>query len=186
MNLSDGDIRERLASRDLIIEPIEQGDVQIQPASVDLRLSPIIHVMRNDVECIDVANIETYTNKVEITDKGYVLHPHEFILGSTIEMLRIPDDLVGEVHGKSTLGRIGLAVHITAGFIDPGFEGTITLEIVNFGMIPVKIRPNMRICQLKITQLLSRCEVPYGFARGSKYKGQSTVTPAVTNKDLPL
>lgn len=184
--LTDGEIRSYLASSELIIDPIDDPEMQIQPASVDLRLHKKIAEMKERYMMneygIDTKNIPEYISHCNIDNSGYWLEPKKFILGSTIESIKIPSFLVGEVHGKSTLGRIGLSVHVTAGFIDPGFEGNITLEMFNFGNLPIRLYPGMRICQLKISELRMPCERPYGENRGSRYKYQLNVTPARSTK----
>ena len=176
MILSDRDLRERLSRGDLVVEPLENPDLQIQPASIDLRLDKTFVAFRaSRLPCIDPRNIPSdATERLEVADgESFVLHPGDFVLGSTIERVRIPPDLVARVEGRSSLGRLAIVVHATAGFIDPGFEGQITLELSNLGRTAVKLYPGMRISQIVLHQMTSPAERPYGAARGSKYQGQS-------------
>jgi dCTP deaminase len=178
MILSDKDLRARLAAGDLRIEPIADAELQIQPASVDLRLAAEFLVYKPaQVACLDPREPETLhaaTERVVIPDGGaFILHPGEFALGSTVERVSIPADLVARVDGRSSVGRLAVVVHATAGFIDPGFAGQITLELSNLGRIPVRLYPGMRIAQIVLQQLTSAVERPYGSARGSHYHGQS-------------
>lgn len=161
MILSDKDIAHRLAGRGLVIEPLDPALDQIQPASVDLRLGDV-----------GFDNGPEWDGWI-----AYHLHPGQFTLASTLETVRIPSDLVAQVNGKSSLGRLGLSVHITAGFIDPGFEGQITLELHNCSNNVIILKPEMKICQLVLQKLLSPCERPYGHpSRTSKYMNQTGPT----------
>jgi dCTP deaminase len=178
MILSDRDIRARLEAGDLVIDPLDDPTLQIQPASVDLRLDAEFVVYRlPHVPCIDprdVASVQNYTETVTLADgDAFILHPGEFALGSTSERIRVPDDLVARVEGRSSIGRLAVVVHATAGFIDPGFEGHVTLELSNLGRLPVKLYPGMRISQVVFHTMTSPAERPYGAGRGSKYQGQS-------------
>jgi len=188
MILSDGGIQKRLHDGDLEIDPIEDPELQIQPASVDLRLGEEFVVYKlPHVACIDTADPDTtegYTETVTVDeDEGYILHPGEFVLGSTHERVRIPDDLVARVEGRSSIGRLAVVVHATAGFIDPGFEGRITLELSNLGRVGVKLYPGMRISQLVFHEMTSAAERPYGPERGSKYFGQQGPVTSRIGKD---
>lgn len=158
MILSDTDIIAALASGSLIIDPLDDPDMQIQPASVDLRLYD---------------GLQTQHGR----PRGWVLHPGDFALGCTIERIRVPPDLVCQVNGRSSLGRIGLAVHVTAGFCDPGFDGQITLEFANLGDEPVALVPGMRICQVVFMRLQTPATRIYGSRPGSKYQYQRGPTP---------
>ncbi len=178
MILSDRDLKARLASGDIQIDPIADPELQIQPASIDLRLSPTFVVYKlPHVACIDArdpASVEDFTETVEIDEgEGFVLHPGAFALGSTTEWVKVPPDLVARVEGRSSIGRIAVVVHATAGFVDPGFEGRITLELSNLGHCAVKLYPGMRISQIVFHTMTSPAERPYGKARGSKYQGQT-------------
>lgn len=176
MILSDRDLRARLAKGDLVIDPLDDPDKQLQPASIDLRLGREFLVFRHTrVPFIDpyVSGAEEYTEKVEIApEDAFILHPGEFALGATLERVHIPTDLVARVDGRSSLGRLAVVVHSTAGFIDPGFRGRITLELSNLGRIPVALRPGLRVCQISLEAMTSPAERPYGPARGSKYQDQ--------------
>lgn len=188
MILSDRDIRARLAQGDLVIEPIADPELQLQPASVDLRLSATFVVYRlPHIPCIDPRDPETvahYTSRIEIDEgEAFVLHPGEFALGRTVERVKIPTDLVARVEGRSSYGRLAVVVHATAGFIDPGFDGTITLELSNLGRAAVKLYPGERISQVVFHTMTSPAERPYGSARGSKYQGQVDPEPSRITTD---
>lgn len=177
MILSDRDLKERLERGDLVITPLDDPELQIQPASVDLRLDSDFVVYKLPhvpfIDPRDPESLNTYTESVKIEEgSAFILHPGEFALGSTLERVRIPPDLVARVEGRSSIGRLAIVVHATAGFIDPGFEGQITLELSNLGRLPVKLYPGMRISQVVLHTLVSPAERPYGPERGSKYQGQ--------------
>lgn len=182
MILSDRDIEKALDAGRIVIEPLENRAVQIQPCSVDLRLGPDFAVFRSSSTALidpDVHNAGDFTETVHVNDGGtFVLHPGEFVLASTIEKVTVPDDLLAKVDGRSSLGRLAILIHATAGFIDPGFRGTITLELSNVGRLPVALRPGMRICQVSFESLSSPCARPYGASRGSKYQDQVGPTPS--------
>lgn len=179
MILSDRDIRAALASGHLGIEPLADVDAQIQPCSVDLRLSDAFYDL---IPCaglvLDPRDSSTQHGYRFTTTGSYILDPGEFILGSTIERVRVPHDLLARVEGCSTFGRLGVMVHVTAGFVDPGFSGEITLELKNVGPLPVALWPGDKICQIAFQTLTSAVERPYGPERGSKYQGQAGPTPA--------
>lgn len=174
MILSDGSIRALVESGRLVLEPITPD--QIQPASVDVRLGPRFLVFRNHtVSAIDPFEMPSdLMQPVDVAqDTPFILHPGEFVLGSTVERVGMPDDLVARVEGKSSLGRVGLLIHATAGFVDPGFSGQITLELSNVSPLPVKLWPGMRIGQLSFHTLDRPSERPYGHPElGSKYIDQ--------------
>lgn len=185
MILSDRDIRARLTRGDLKIAPIEDEELQIQPASVDLRLGSRFLLFRSfesrqnvsehasHIDPRDKDDLQHLMNAATVEEGGYfMLHPLQFVLASTIERVTVPHDIVARLEGRSSLGRLGLVVHATAGYIDPGFEGTITLELSNICIHPIKLYPGMRIAQLSLHELSSAAERPYGAARGSKYGGQ--------------
>lgn len=178
MILSDRDIRARLAMGDLKVEPLGDERAQIQPASIDLRLAPEFIVYRpGEIACLDPKQPETLraaAERINVRDgDAFTLHPGDFALGSTLETVSIPDDLVGQVDGRSSVGRLAVVVHATAGLIDPGFRGQITLELSNIGRIPVRLYPGMRIAQIVLQQMTSPAERPYGTERGSSYNAQS-------------
>lgn len=177
MILSDRDIKERLRSGKIVIEPLENPQVQIQPSSVDLRLGSQFKIFRHvEKAYIDPLkdDAEDYTETKTITgEKPFILHPNEFALASTIERVEVPEDLVAHVDGRSSLGRLALLIHATAGFIDPGFKGNVTIELSNVGKMPIALYPGMRICQISFETLSSSAELPYGHPiRGSKYQNQ--------------
>ena len=178
MILSDRDIRRRLENDDLVIEPLDDPDLQIQPASVDLRLGPeFLEFRRTNIPCIHPdtdAAVEDYVSETVVEEgDDFVLHPGDFVLGTTLERVEIPPDLIAHVEGRSSLGRLAVVVHATAGLCDPGYRGQITLELSNLGTAPVALTPGMRVSQLTFTELTSPAERPYGSDRGSKYQDQS-------------
>ena len=177
MILSDKDILARLAKGDLVVDPLDDPDVQVQPASIDLRLGDEFLVFRNPhIPYIDTraSDLSVLTERIQVAKGGvFILHPGEFVLGTTFERVKIPPDLVAKVEGRSSLGRLALVVHATAGFVDPGFEGHITLELSNLGRVPVALHPGMRVSQIALHQMTSPAARPYGSpGRGSKYQGQ--------------
>ncbi|OLF09437.1 dCTP deaminase [Actinophytocola xinjiangensis] len=180
MLLSDRDLRKELASGRLGIEPFDER--MVQPSSVDVRLDRFFRVFNNTrYTHIDPSSQQDdLTSLVEVDGDGpFVLHPGEFVLGSTFETVLLPDDLAGRLEGKSSLGRLGLLTHSTAGFIDPGFEGHITLELSNVANLPITLWPGMKIGQLCLFRLSSAAEHPYGTAAaGSRYQGQRGPTPS--------
>lgn len=174
MLLSDRDIRAEIDAGRLALDPYDAG--MIQPSSIDVRLDKFFRVFENHrYPHIDPAiEQEELTRMVEpIGDEPFILHPGEFVLGSTLEVCTLPDDLAGRLEGKSSLGRLGLLTHSTAGFIDPGFSGHITLELSNVATLPIKLWPGMKIGQLCLFRLSSPAEHPYGSEKyGSRYQGQ--------------
>ena len=180
MILSDVSIREALAEGRIIIEPLDEGS--IQPSSVDLHVDRYFRVFRNDTTpYIDPKQSqENLTELVEVTDEGaFILHPGEFVLGSTFERVALPDDLVSRLEGKSSLGRLGLLIHSTAGFVDAGWDGHLTLELSNVANLPIAIYPGMKIGQISFFEMTTPAAAPYGSASmGSKYQGQRGPTPS--------
>jgi dCTP deaminase len=180
MLLSDRDIRAALAAGRLGLAPYD--DAMVQPSSIDVRLDRFFRVFNNArYTHIDPAlQQDDLTTLVEPAgDEPFVLHPGEFVLGSTLEVVSIPDDLAARLEGKSSLGRLGLLTHSTAGFVDPGFSGHITLELSNVANLPITLWPGMKIGQLCLLRLTSPAEFPYGSAQaGSKYQGQRGPTPS--------
>ena len=173
MILSDTTILRRLTSAEvtLAIDTIKDKNVQIQPASVDLRLAAyFIRVRKTHGGVIDLLKPEQEVDRVT-ADGSFIIEPGEFVLGATQERVRMPNDLVGRVDGRSSLGRLGLVVHVTAGFIDQGFAGRITLELMNFNPNPLRLHVGMRICQISFHTLSEEVTRPYGPERGSKYVG---------------
>jgi dCTP deaminase len=180
MVLSDSAIRRLIEGGRIGIDPYDAG--LMQPASLDVRVDRLFRVFRNSrYPFIDVRTAqEDLTELVEVRDEEpFILHPGEFVLGSTLERVRLPDDLVARLEGKSSLGRLGLLIHSTAGFIDPGFDGHVTLELSNVANLPITIYPAMKIGQLSFVQMSESAETPYGSgALGSKYQGQRGPTPS--------
>ena len=178
MILSDADILRRLEAGDLVVEPLDDPDIQIQPASVDLRLGrEFLEFQRTNISCIHPNSEEEVSEYVEETyvedGNEFILHPGDFVLGTTYETVSIPDDLIAHVQGRSSLGRLAVVIHATAGVVDPGYRGQITLELSNLGTAPVALTPGMRISQLILTELKTPADRPYGAERGSKYQDQS-------------
>jgi len=178
--LSDRTIREELAAGRIVIDPLDEGAVQ--PSSVDLRLDRLFRVFLNHtMPVIDVKrDLEDLTRLVEIQpDDAFILHPGEFVLGSTYEKVGVPDDLVARIEGKSSLGRLGLLIHSTAGFVDAGFCGHITLELSNVANLPITLYPEMKIGQVSFLRMTTPADAPYGSSTtGSKYQGQRGPTPS--------
>ena len=178
--LSDRDLRIEIESGRVRVEPFEEA--MIQPSSVDVRLDRFFRVFENHKYSVIDPSIEQgeLTREVEVGAKEFfILHPGEFVLASTYEVITLPDDIAGRLEGKSSLGRLGLLTHSTAGFIDPGFSGHITLELSNVANLPVKLFPGMKIGQLCLIKLTSPAEHPYGSALyGSRYQGQRGPTPS--------
>ena len=180
MILSDRSLREAIAAGRLVIDPLD--DDAIQPSSIDVRLDRYFRVFANHrYTHIDPAVAQDdLTEMVEPHgDEPFILHPGEFVLGSTLEQVGIPADLAARLEGKSSLGRLGLMTHSTAGFLDPGFVGHVTLELSNVANLPITLYPGMRIGQIAVFQLTTAAERPYGSRGvGSKYQGQRGPTPS--------
>ncbi|HMJ35768.1 MAG TPA: dCTP deaminase [Baekduia sp.] len=176
--LSDGTIRRLVDEGRIVIAPWDA--LMVQPASVDLKLGTSFRVFHNHrIQTIDLAAPpQGLTEPVEVAaDEPFVIHPNEFVLGRTEEHVEMPDDLVARIEGKSSLGRLGLIVHATAGFVDPGFQGTLTLEITNFNSVPIVLRPGLPIAQLSFMTLDQPAQRPYGHPDlGSHYHGQVDAT----------
>jgi dCTP deaminase len=178
MILSDTDLLARLRDGDLVVDPLADVDLQVQPASIDVRLGrEFLEFQRANIPCIhpnSEAEVDEYVTETVVDDGDeFILHPGDFVLGTTRERVEVPPDLVAQVEGRSSLGRLAVVVHATAGFIDPGFRGKITLELSNLGTAPVALSPGMRISQLVFTELRSPAARPYGSERGSKYQDQA-------------
>ena len=186
MVLSDRTIREEIAAGRIIVDPL--GDGAIQPASVDVHLDRSFLVFRNSRKpYIDVReSTEDLTEKVEIrNDVPFILPPGEFVLASTFEHIELPDDLVARVEGKSSLGRLGLLIHSTAGYVDPGFKGHLTLELSNVANLPITLYFGMKIGQLSYLRLTTAADYPYGSPElGSKYQGQTDPTASRIHRDF--
>ena len=180
MLLSDRDIKSEIDKKRVVLEPCDLN--MIQPSSVDVRLDRLFRTFENH----KYAHIDPAENQPDLTrevgvasNEAFILHPGEFVLGSTYEVISLPDDIAGRLEGKSSLGRLGLLTHSTAGFIDPGFSGHVTLELSNVATLPIKLWPGMKIGQLCLFRLESPAEHPYGSAvYGSRYQGQRGPTPS--------
>jgi dCTP deaminase len=185
--LSDGTILRLVREGHIQIEPWD--DSMVQPASVDLRLGPSFQVFHNHrAAAIDLEDLPAnLTEQVVIEDgEPFVIHPGEFVLGRTLEYVEIPDDIVARIEGKSSLGRLGLIVHATAGFVDPGFKGTLTLEITNLTRVPIKLYASRAIAQLSFMTLDAPALRPYGHADlGSHYQGQVEATASRYGEPSP-
>jgi dCTP deaminase len=178
--LSDRDLRAEIESARVAVDPYDPA--MIQPSSIDVRLDRLFRVFENH----RYPHIDPSIEQAELTrlvepdgDEPFILHPGEFVLGSTYEVVTLPDDIAGRLEGKSSLGRLGLLTHSTAGFIDPGFSGHVTLELSNVATLPIKLWPGMKIGQLCLFRLSSPAEHPYGSSvYGSRYQGQRGPTPS--------
>jgi dCTP deaminase len=176
--LSDRDIRSEIEHGRIEVDPFDPACVQ--PSSIDLHVDAQFRVFANSrYPYIDVKrDMPDLTELVEVPDdEPFILHPGEFVLGSTLERVKIPDDLVARLEGKSSLGRLGLLIHSTAGYVDPGWDGYLTLELSNVANLPITLYPAMKIGQISFFRLTSPAETPYGSA-GNKYQGQRGPTPS--------
>jgi dCTP deaminase len=186
MILSDRDIRAEIDAGRILIEPFVPEAVQ--PSSVDLHLGNRFRVFRNNRTAVIDPRVEQpeLTELVEIGgDEPFILHPGEFALGATFERVGLPDDLVARLEGKSSLGRLGLLIHSTAGYVDPGWEGTLTLELSNVANLPIKLYDGMKIGQISFQRMTSPVEVAYGDQRlGSRYRGQTDPTASRFHADF--
>jgi dCTP deaminase len=184
--LSDGDIAASLAAGRIRLEPYDAAD--LQPSSIDLHLDRSFRVFRNNrYPYIDVRTAQPdLTELLEIgDDEPFVLHPGEFVLGQTVEWVELPDDIVARLEGKSSLGRLGLLIHSTAGYVDPGWKGKLTLELSNVAKLPIALYCGMRIGQISFLTMSSPVERPYGSAGlGSKYQGQAEPTASAFHEDF--
>lgn len=186
MILSDRSLLEEIKNGHFIIKPFDESC--IQPSSIDLKLANEFRVFKH----INHALIDTkipfseYTDLVRVNDgEKFILHPGEFVLGSTLEWVKVPNDLVGRIEGKSSLGRLGVIIHATAGFVDAGFEGNLTLEINNVGKIPIALYPGMKIAQFSIMKMTTPADKPYGSKElNSKYHGQQGPTESQIHKNF--
>ena len=180
MVLSDRTIKEEIARNRIVIDPFDERAVQ--PASVDLRLDRKFRVFRSTAHAyVDIREeMPDLTELVEVEpDKPFILHPGEFVLGGTVECITLPNDIVARVDGRSSLGRLGLLIHSTAGFVDPGWEGSLTLELSNVSNLPITLYYGMKIGQISFYRMTSPAENPYGSeSLGSKYQGQREPTPS--------
>lgn len=175
--LSDKTIKEYLEEGKIVIDPLKD-EHQIQPSSVDMRLGDefkVFKVIRKPyIDPKDEEDIAEYMESSTVPEgEAFIIHPNEFALATTQEYVKVPDDLVARVEGRSSMGRLGVTMHVTAGYVDPGFEGRITLEISNIGAMPVALYPGQRVCQLVFETMTTPAELPYGHPkRNSKYMKQ--------------
>ena len=184
--LSDRDIAASLAADRIRIRPYDPAD--LQPSSVDLHLDRSFRVFRNS----RYAFIDVRSQQPDLTelltvadDEAFILHPGEFVLGQTLEWVELPDDIVARLEGKSSLGRLGLLIHSTAGYVDPGWKGTLTLELSNVAGLPIALYFGMKIGQISFLEMSSPVDRPYGSAGlGSKYQGQSEPTVSAFHQDF--
>jgi len=180
MVLSDRTIKLELAAGRIVVDPCDPDD--IQPSSIDLHLGADFQVFQNSrYPYIDPAREQPgLTERVMAsTEEPFVLHPGEFALGTTVERIALPDDLVGRLEGKSSLGRLGLLIHSTAGYVDPGWDGRLTLELSNVANLPILLVPGMKIGQISFARMSTPVDRPYGHPElGSKYRGQECATPS--------
>src|SRR3989338_204173 len=205
MILSDRDLKERLAKGDLVFKPLEDPEHTISPASIDFRLGDrftvfkaseksLIDPMDYDDKCREEFQLASgrkmirhdYTDVFEGGNEPFMIHPGDFVLGKVHEYLEIPADLACTVNGRSSLGRIGLIINSTAGWVDPGFRGHITLEITNIGRLPIKLYPGMRVGQFVFHQLNSPSEKPYNVREQSKYRDEQGATQSRLGMDKEL
>ena len=186
MLLSDRDIRAEIDAGRVRVEPFDAA--MVQPSSIDVRVDRLFRVFENHRYAVIDPAIDQpdLTRLVEPDrDEPFVLHPGEFVLASTYEVVTLPDDVAGRLEGKSSLGRLGLLTHSTAGFIDPGFSGHVTLELSNVATLPITLWPGMKIGQLCLFRLSSPAEHPYGAQQyGSRYQGQRGPTPSRSHQNF--
>lgn len=179
MILSDRDIKAQIKQgRIVITSPSDDHEQNINASSMDLRLGKYFklyeHTKHPVLDPLKMKSFEGLTKMITISSPSepFIVHPGDFILGVTLEKIKLPDDIVARVEGRSSLGRLGIIIHSTAGFVDAGFEGTITLEITNINRIPVALYPGMRVCQLAFETMSSPAEIPYNKKKSAKYQGQ--------------
>jgi len=184
--LSDRSIKEALLAGRICVIPFDPD--HIQPSSIDLHLGNGFQVFRNSrYPYIDPTREQAGLMELvhASTEEPFVLHPGEFVLGTTIEKITLPDDIVGRLEGKSSLGRLGLLIHSTAGYVDPGWDGRLTLELSNVANLPIVLTPGMPVGQISFTQMTTPVERPYGTpGLGSKYQGQTDVTSSMSYKNF--
>ena len=188
MILSDRDIKQALLDKRIVVKPKPNLDEQLGSSSLDLRLGKEFRVFKHRkkpfVDPLDPSTVVGMTDEIAISKKEpYVIHPNEFVLASTLEWVEWSDDLAARVDGRSSLGRLGLVIHSTAGHVDAGWRGALTLELRNIGMVPILLYPKMRICQLVFEQLSSPAERPYTKKPGAKYAGRTTPAESALSKE---
>lgn len=178
MVLSDRDIKKALTDKKIIITPKPDLETQLGSNSIDLRLGNTFRVFEYSkhalIDPFDKSASESLTREVTVAEgERFIMHPGDFVLGTTIEYIEIPDDLLGSLEGRSSIGRLGVIIHSTAASIECGFRGHITLELANMGKMAVALHPGMRICSVSFSQLSSPADVPYYKKKGAKYVGQT-------------
>ena len=189
--LSDKDLKKCIDDGKLVIDPLTD-EKQIQPSSIDMRIGDefkVFRVIRKPfIDPKDDDDIASYMESLTVEDgEAFIIHPNEFALATTYEYVKVPDDLVARVEGRSSMGRLGVTMHVTAGYIDPGFEGKITLEISNIGAMPVALYPGQRVCQLVFETMTTPADKPYGHPdRNSKYMGQKSPESSRIKDDYEL
>ena len=189
--LSDKTIKEYLEEGKIVIDPLKD-EQQIQPSSVDMRLGDefkVFKVIRKPyIDPKDEEDIAEYMESSTVPEgEAFIIHPNEFALATTQEYVKVPDDLVARVEGRSSMGRLGVTMHVTAGYVDPGFEGRITLEISNIGAMPVALYPGQRVCQLVFETMTTPAELPYGHPkRNSEYMKQLKPESSRGKRDYEL
>ena len=189
--LSDKTLKEYLKQGKNAKQPLED-EMQIQPSSIDMRLGnefKVFKVIRKPyIDPKDPEDVASYMESTTVEPgEAFIIHPNEFALATTNEYVKVPDDLVARVEGRSSMGRLGVTMHVTAGFIDPGFEGKITLEISNIGAMPVALYPGQRVCQIVFETMTTPSEIPYGHpSRNSKYMGQVKPESSRIKQDYEL
>ena len=187
MILSDSDIQSAIERNEIRFDPCIDPDLQLQPASIDLRLARWFRTFNTNqcflIDPLAAPDLEQVTTLVEVKgNQPFIVHPGEFVLGSTLEYVWLSARYVARVDGRSSLGRMGIIIHSTAGYVDPGFEGTLTLEISNVGKIPVALYPAMRICQMSFYHT-GYVTHPYGSQGRAKYQGQRAPTASRLGQD---
>ncbi|MDD6256074.1 MAG: dCTP deaminase [Methanobrevibacter boviskoreani] len=189
--LSDKDLKKCIDDGKIVIDPLTD-EKQIQPSSIDMRIGDefkVFRVIRKPfIDPKDDDDIASYMESLTVEDgEAFIIHPNEFALATTYEYVKVPDDLVARVEGRSSMGRLGVTMHVTAGYIDPGFEGKITLEISNIGAMPVALYPGQRVCQLVFETMTTPADKPYGHPdRNSKYMGQKSPESSRIKDDYEL
>lgn len=189
MILPDHEIKKLLKDGKIVIDPLDDPEKQIQAALVDLRLGNEFSVFKLTKEpFIDIKEREKeYTEKVSVPDDSFfILHPREFVIGITKERIKIPHDIAAYIDGRSSIGRLGITTHITSGYVDPGFDGVLALEITNLGKMPVKIYPGMRICKIIFFRLASPSEKPYDKRADAKYHSQTEASSSKIHQDFDV
>jgi dCTP deaminase len=190
--LSDQDIIQYLDEGKITIEPLEDPSRQIQPSSVDLRIGNEFKgfriIRKPCIDPLDKSDLESYMESFHLEQgEAFIIHPGEFALATTYEAVKLPDDLVARVEGRSSMGRLGITMHVTAGYIDPGFQGKITLEISNIGKMPVALYTGQRVCQIVFETMTSPSLRPYGHPeRDSKYMGQDRPVTSKIKQDYEI